>query len=115
MENIMNKMMTTILAAGFLIAVLGCSQPADDKSVQASASPVAEQIATPAAGKVTVEADGSKFDPAVPVEQMPDGAWACVMGGTVHYASMEEGDGKCDICKMKLLKQGSSNGLRAEK
>lgn len=53
-------------------------------------------------GKVHVDQDGTKFDPAVSKDKIPDEAWACVMGGKVHYASMNKGNGKCPICGMKL-------------
>jgi hypothetical protein len=59
--------------------------------------------ATPPANTVTVEPKGTTFDPPLPVAKMPDGAWACVMEGKVHFASSEKGDGECDICKMDLI------------
>lgn len=51
---------------------------------------------------ITVAKTGTKFDPSIKPSELPDDAWACVMGGKVHYARMEKGDGKCEICKMNL-------------
>jgi ABC-type transport system substrate-binding protein len=97
----MKKILTLLLLSSFALTVLGCTQPSDsgDPSTQVSATPAS---ATPSADKVTVEATGTNFDPAVPKEQLPDEAWACVMGGTVHYATLTKGDGKCARCKMDL-------------
>ena len=53
---------------------------------------------------VKVARDGSRFDPAVPVDRVPQGAWMCDMGD-VHYASLDQGDGKCPVCGMKLKQQ----------
>ena len=55
---------------------------------------------------VAVTAEGTKFDPPVSPEQIPDGAWMCSMGGKVHYARTEAGDGKCAVCGMKLQQHG---------
>ncbi|MGM0578836.1 MAG: hypothetical protein ACQEXJ_24145 [Myxococcota bacterium] len=53
---------------------------------------------------VEVPAEGKEFDPAIEVTQVPEGAWYCDMG-TVHWAQMEEGEGRCPVCKMKLVKK----------
>ena len=58
-------------------------------------------------GTVEVTDNGTKFDPAVAKSKIPDGAWACVMGGKVHYASMEKGKGECPLCGMDLQKAES--------
>ena len=50
---------------------------------------------------VEVAEDGTRFDPPEAKQNMPDGAWICDMG-TVHFASMAAGDGKCPICGMSL-------------
>lgn len=56
----------------------------------------------PAPGAVVqVAADGTRFDPAVPVAQLPKGAWYCDMGGTAHYATMTKAE-KCPVCGMRL-------------
>lgn len=59
-----------------------------------------------AAGKVHVADDGTKFDPPVSKDRIPDEAWACVMG-KVHYASMKKGNGKCPLCGMKLVQHAA--------
>ena len=53
---------------------------------------------------VTVPKEGKEFDPAVSVDKLPEGAWACDMGGTSHYAAMQKGDGRCPVCNMMLSK-----------
>lgn len=92
-----------ILSLSLSILLLGCGGPAQTPS--ASGSPSAAASTAEPGKTVEVSAEGTRFDPAVPVEQMPAGAWACVMKGTVHYASMDQGEGKCPVCKMKLVQQ----------
>ena len=53
------------------------------------------------APRVAVAPEGSTFDPPVRVDQLPTGVWYCDMG-TVHYARLEEGDGRCPVCGMTL-------------
>jgi len=60
---------------------------------------------------VTVTAEGSTFDPAVKPEQIPIGAWYCDMG-TVEFARLEKGDGKCPNCGM-MLKEKLAEGAAA--
>jgi hypothetical protein len=56
-----------------------------------------------------VDEDGTKFDPAIDKSKVPAGAWYCDMGD-VHYAQMNEGDGECAVCGMKLTqKDGDSD------
>lgn len=100
--------MMVLLAACLALITFGCSKTADT-AVDASASPVAQTdaTATPSGDKVEVSADGSKFEPAVSVDKIPDEAWACVMDKTVHYATMTKGEGKCKICKMKLVQHAA--------
>lgn len=50
---------------------------------------------------VEVAADGTQFDPPVQKAQIRDGIWICDMN-TVHFASQEEGDGRCPVCGMHL-------------
>jgi hypothetical protein len=83
-----------------ILFVAGCDKPAQPTQQAATESPAAPAVA-PSPGVVTVAADGSRFDPAIQAEQLPAGAWYCDMG-TVHFARMTEGDGKCPICHMKL-------------
>ena len=56
--------------------------------------------------KVEVSAGGTEFEPAVPVDSIPDGSWACVMDGKVHYAATEKGAGECTVCGMNLTQTG---------
>ena len=58
-------------------------------------------------GKVHVAKEGTKFDPPVAADKVPDEAWACVMGGKVHYASMTKGNGKCPLCGMNLVQHAA--------
>jgi glucose/arabinose dehydrogenase len=58
----------------------------------------------PSSGPVKVAKGGTEFDPPVKMKQIPDGAWVCDMG-TVHYARLEKGDGKCPLCKMDLTQK----------
>ncbi len=53
---------------------------------------------------VEVAADGTHFDPPVEGAQIPAGVWICDMN-TVHYASQNEGDGRCPVCGMHLTIQ----------
>jgi Cu(I)/Ag(I) efflux system membrane fusion protein len=50
---------------------------------------------------VTLTPEGTRFNPPIKPEQLPDGAWYCDMG-TVEYARSEQGDGECPVCGMKL-------------
>ena len=101
----------------FAVGLTGCPKDAapPPAPVEASAAKTAEPIpssppSAPAAstndGMVTVAAAGTKFDPAVNKSQIPDGAYICDMG-TVHYASLDEGDGKCPRCHMALKKHSA--------
>ncbi len=111
-----------VLASFALLAALlvgACEKPATEPTATepttaepAAAEPVkaAESGASdaPAAlAMVTVTAEGSKFDPPVKPEQIPDGAWYCDMG-TVEYARLEKGDGKCPECGMFLKQKGAA-------
>jgi len=58
-------------------------------------------------GKVHVADEGTKFGPPVAKEKIPDEAWACVMGGKVHYAAMKKGNGKCPLCGMNLVQHAA--------
>lgn len=51
--------------------------------------------------KVVVPKEGKKFDPPVEKAAIPDGAYICDMG-TVHYARLDKGDGRCPLCHMHL-------------
>jgi len=69
-------------------------EPADAKGTAAKADKAANDFAE-------VSREGTKFDPPVAKAKIPPGAHYCDMG-TVHYARMERGDGKCPECGMML-------------
>jgi len=85
--------LVSLLLALLLIAPIGCSKGSDEKK----ATPQQKQPLAP----VTVAAEGTSFKPPVQPEQLPKGAWYCDMG-TVEYARMTPGDGRCPLCKMRL-------------
>ena len=58
--------------------------------------------------KVTVPKAGRQFKPPIQKSQLPDGVWYCDMG-TVEYARLDKGDGKCPICGMKLKHKGPAH------
>ena len=105
--------MKKLLVMSFVVAaaafVLGCGggEPQEavepeqvvEESMMTEPDPLAE---IPEA--VEVGPEGTEFDPPVEVVQIPEGAWYCDMG-TVHYARMAEGDGKCAICGMNLVQK----------
>ncbi len=87
-----------------LFLITGC----DDKAAEASPpTATADEAPQPAADpKAEV---GTKHDPPIALDKVPDGAWYCDMG-TAHYTQAAEGDGKCPLCGMALKKMA-----RAEK
>lgn len=110
----MRNMIMTILAVILAVTLVGCSEP--PSSVTEERTTAAQEVhddhatpstATPSADKVEVGAAGTKFDPSVDAKRIPDEAWACVMGGKVHYASMQKGDGTCPVCEMKLIQHAA--------
>lgn len=113
------KNMTTMML-GLLIALsaglMACEKKAEEpakaeeaKTETKEEAPAEEpkEVEKPEAGEelamVEVTKEGTKFDPPVKPEQIPEGAWYCDMG-TVEYAALEKGDGKCPVCGM-MLKQ----------
>lgn len=98
-----------ICVAALLFAA--CDKPAETTGETAAPQPEATEPAgeepnsdtkeAPADGPVEVAAAGTKFDPPVKKDQLPEGAWFCDMG-TVHYAQMDKGE-KCPTCGMKLV------------
>lgn len=90
-----------VLLALLAVPLSGCKQQPEEKS--ASPAQTEEKPGSDAKGADTVEvpAAGKKFDPPVSKDEIPMGAWMCDMG-TVHYARMEKGDGKCPECGMDL-------------
>lgn len=113
----MKKYITLVLLA---LALVACDKKSEDGTTEEptadeatkeapddEAEEPAEETEQPTdekAATVEVATDGTKFEPAIAANRLPDGAWYCNMGGSVHYARMEEGDGKCAVCGMKLEK-----------
>jgi len=104
---------TTLLMMAALLMFSACDKPADAPKTDepAETEPAAPTKATesgPAAGDtVEVTAEGTTFKPPIQVAQVPDGAWYCDMG-TVEYARLEKGDGKCPVCGMFLKQKGGA-------
>lgn len=105
-----NESLGATLAALLLAtAITGCDKKeaaaSPDTSQQASKAEELK-IEAPSAAGVKVERGGTKLDPPVKPSDIPDGAWMCDMG-TVHFASLEKGSGKCPTCGMVLKKKGA--------
>ena len=115
----------SLVGASLIVGVLGCSsQKTDVKTSSQKAAPqepVGEVSKNEGATKtptktpdktashgVDVTKEGSKFDPPIAKDKVPDGAYYCDMG-TVHYARMEEGDGKCPLCGMALKHKATAD------
>ncbi len=79
-----------------LIALSGCA----DKKAAADQSPEKDTVAATPAEDPKTE-DGTKHDPPIALDKVPDGHWYCDMG-TSHYSRATEGDGKCPLCGMAL-------------
>lgn len=115
------KLLTALI---LMLPLVGCDKPtaetqeATATQVEAPATTAQEVPAEPAkkepAALATVEvaAKGTVFDPPVKPEQIPAGAWYCDMG-TVEYASLEKGDGKCPKCGMMLKQKPAVDGQPA--
>lgn len=99
----MRNLFIGLMAAAMLMA---CDKPAEQQD-----GPKGQQLhqednaaaPTPALAMVEVPKEGKEFNPPVKPEQIPAGAFYCDMG-TVEYARMDKGDGKCPVCGM-MLKQ----------
>lgn len=105
------KFIITSALAMFMVVGLSACDTKKPAETPAKAKAVPKKEATKAKGTfVEVSKEGTKFDPPVKVEQIPPGAHYCDMG-TVHYARMERGDGKCTECGMMLkTKAGGKAG-----
>ncbi len=103
------SLVATFAALLFASSITGCDKKeaaaSPDTSQQASKAEELKAEAPSAAG-VKVEREGTKFDPPVKPSEIPDGAWMCDMG-TVHFASLKKGSGKCPTCGMALKKKGA--------
>ncbi len=90
-----------LLTLAMTLGALACDNP------KRPSQPPATQEAVKS---VTVSQAGTTFDPPVKISQIPAGAHYCDIG-TVHYARMDKGDGKCAECGMMLkTKPGDAKG-----
>lgn len=115
-------LLPAILVLALSSAIAGCDTPPPAPGPSAEPSPTPEQAPAPKPaaaepppatdGPVVVADDGTRFDPPVDTARLPEGAWACDMGG-VHYASMAKGDGKCPVCGMGLTQPTAAGGKPA--
>lgn len=96
----MRNLFIGLMAAAMLMA---CDKPAEQQDAP-KAAPVE---AAPTLAMVEVPKEGKEFNPPVKPEQIPAGAFYCDMG-TVEYARLDKGDGKCPVCGM-MLKQKPGN------
>ena len=92
--NRLSKYFVLVVMAGLALACGG--QAAEEQPVEVAE---AEAVAAPAVELVEVSAEGTEFEPAVDLAQIPEGAYYCPME-TVHYASLEPGT--CPVCGMEL-------------
>ncbi len=110
------KRFGTVLFAGALICGMGCDEKKAEKpeatSVEAKGDESGEKKAD--GDKIEVTAAGAKIDPPVAKSKIPAGAYYCDMG-TVHYARMDKGDGKCPLCGMMLTQMSADAGAAADK
>ena len=99
-----------------VVALLACGQSSSEPAepapenerplaIPAEAADAADAPDAAGAEQVSVSSEGSRFEPAVEVAQIPDGAWMCDMG-TVHYAQLTEGS--CPICGMVLTQKAAA-------
>lgn len=101
------RVLPILMILGLIFSVMACGQQATEETTQATepvVEPAPPELAEEALEPVEVTAEGTTFDPPVEVAQLPDGAWYCDMG-TVHYARMDEGDGRCPTCDMDLVQK----------
>jgi hypothetical protein len=97
-----------------LTLCFACDKPAEAPKADAPAVVDAPKADAPPAelAMVEVPATGKEFNPPVKPEQIPAGAYYCDMG-TVEYARMEEGDGKCAVCGMMLKHKPAADAAPA--
>ncbi len=107
----MGKALSITLFVMTIVVGVGCgggTVGTDQVLAEVASEPppeVVQEEGDAALGPVEVDEEGTEFDPPVQPEQIPDGAWYCDMG-TVHYARLEHGDGKCTRCGMNLVLKG---------
>lgn len=97
-----------------VVAVIACTQPApkEEAAPAAATEQAAPETAPAAPATVEVAAEGTTFDPPVPVSELPDGAWYCDMGEGAHYAQMSPG--KCPTCGTDLVEKVAAAAPPAE-
>lgn len=105
------KTMWKTLGSLMLVGGMMCGTGCDEKKAETPEAPVVatdgedktktDEVKGADTAKITVTAAGAKIDPAVAKAKIPAGAYYCDMG-TVHYARMDKGDGKCPECGMML-------------
>ena len=101
----MKRKLGYLLVVVAAVALVSCSaqEPAEQPvEVVAVEEAAAGQITVIDLEIVEVTAEGTVFEVPVQIEQIPEGAWFCDMG-TAHYAQLEEGEGTCPTCGMKLV------------
>ena len=106
----MKLLSTAALALTALLFLIPESASACEGHATGIEPVVAQSDPADGADPVEIAADGTRFDPAITVEQVPAGAWMCDMG-TVHYASLEQGDGDCPVCGMRLTERPTDHEL----
>lgn len=87
----------------------GQTEAASSGNEGAEGQGAAGETVAQAPGMVQVSAEGTRFDPPVPLAQIPPGVWYCPME-PVHYASLQQGDGSCPVCGMTLVQHGMQGG-----
>lgn len=112
------RVFAAYLALSGATVVSGCDEkrapPPTASSAAAEGQPAKRPAATSAAARaVEIAADGTRFEPPVPVSRIPDDTWISDMNGQVHYASKVPGDGKCPVCSMRLVHKGAQGSRPA--
>jgi len=99
--NVGKRVAFVLLVAGLAAGAAGCDKSSPEgHSSSATAG---------AAGPVKVAPEGTKFDPAITPDQVPEGAWYCNMNDHVHWAATTKTeDGRCPACGMNLTRKRSA-------
>jgi hypothetical protein len=110
-EVSMHKLSLVAMAAVLAVVAVGCGEKKPAPRPEEIAAQKVQQAmeAGRASGQeglptVKVAPGGTRFDPPVQPSQIPPGAWYCDMG-TVHYARLDRGNGRCPECGMPLTRQ----------
>lgn len=100
----MKTLLTAALAVSAILSLIPQTASACGAHAAGDDPIVAQADTAEGAAAIEFTAEGTHFDPAITVEQVPAGAWMCDMG-TVHYARLEQGDGDCPVCGMRLTER----------